>query len=403
MRVLQLCNKSPWPPVEGGSIAMKAMTDSMLTQGHVVKVLAMSTSKCPVKTEDIPDDFKEKTRFSTGKVDLRVRPVKAFFSLFKRNSYIVKRFESDDFRNALRNTLLARQFDIIILETLYLTPYLEDIREMSNAAVVLRSHNVEHKIWKRYAANTRAPLKKWYLKKLSKELERYEKNHINDYDGILPITSIDKDFYENQGARGLIMAHPFALDTKKHQQRSTNRDNSCLFHLGSMDWLPNQEGISWFLDKVWHNVKRQHPQLNFCLAGRNIPLEMMRRRDPGLIIDGEVPDAHNYMQSKNIMIVPLFSGSGIRIKIVEGMLNKNVIITTTVGAEGIDCEPGKHLLIANNETEFEEKINWCMENPSEARQIGEAASTLVSEKYDMKESALRLTQYFQQLKNTQDS
>ncbi len=399
MRVLQLCSKSPWPPVEGGSIAMKAMTDSMLRQGHVVKVLAMSTSKCPVKTEDIPDNFREQTRFSTGRVDLTVRPIKAFFNLFNRNSYIVKRFESDDFRNALRNTLLARQFDIIILETLYLTPYMEDIREMSNAAVVLRAHNVEHKIWERYAANSHVPLKRWYLKKLSKELERYEKSHINDYDGILPITSVDKEFYENQGARGLIMAHPFALDTENHQQKIKNRDNNCLFHLGSMDWLPNQEGISWFLDKVWQNVKKQHPGLNFCLAGRNIPLWMMRRQEPGLVIDGEVPDAHDYMQSKNIMVVPLFSGSGIRIKIVEGMLNKNAIITTAIGAEGIDCEPGKHLLIANNEAEFEEKINWCMDNPEETRLIGEAASQLVKEKYNIQESSLRLTEYFQQLNN----
>lgn len=397
MRILQLCNKSPWPPKEGGSIAMNAITESLLRQGHQVKVIAMNTWKYPVKLIDFPEEYRDKTKIALGEVDLRIRPHKAFAHLFSRHSYVVRRFESKDFRNVLRNTLLATRFDIVILETLYLTPYIPDIRDLSDAKVVLRSHNIEHQIWKRYASNTKNPLKKLYLNILSKELEQYEKAHINDYDGILPITDVDKHFYEKHAARGLLMAHPFATNARIPENITAVKSKNSLFHLGSMDWMPNQEGILWFLNKVWPEVHSSYPQLSFSLAGRNMPSWIYKRQDAGLVVDGEVDNAYKYMQSKNIMIVPLFSGSGIRIKIVEGMLNKNVIITTSVGAEGIDCMDGEHLLIANNATEFKARIQWCMENPDEAVKLGEQAAALIQERYNLNDSSKTLDNYLNEL------
>jgi glycosyltransferase involved in cell wall biosynthesis len=297
----------------------------------------------------------------------------------------------------LRNTLLATRFDIVILETLYLTPYIPDIRDLSEAKIVLRSHNIEHRIWKRYASNIRNPFKKLYLNILSKELEQYEKSHINDYDGILPITDVDRQFYEKHAARGLLMAHPFATNARIPENITAVKSKNSLFHLGSMDWIPNQEGILWFLNKVWPEVHTTYPQLSFSLAGRNMPAWIHKRQDAGLVVDGEIDNAYKYMQSKNIMIVPLFSGSGIRIKIVEGMLNKNVVITTAIGAEGIDCKDGEHILLANNAAEFKARIQWCMENPDQATELGERASTLIKEKYNLEESSKELDNYLQEL------
>ncbi|MFO8054471.1 MAG: glycosyltransferase family 4 protein [Bacteroidales bacterium] len=399
MRILQLCNKSPWPAKEGGSIAMRAITDSLLSQGHEVKVIAMDTYKAPVTMADVPEDFKKQTRFSTGRVDLRIRLCAALFHLFTPHCYIVKRFDSKDFRNTVRNALQARTYDIVHLEGLYLTPYIKDIRYLSDAKIVLRSHNIEHRIWKRYAGNILNPVKRFYLQRLSRELSQYELQHINDYDGILPITEVDKRFYESNGARGLLMAHPFAIDTGRQGPQSLNRqrDPYSLFHLGSMDWIPNQQGILWFIEHVWKEVYKQYPQLTFSLAGRNMPGWLQKRELPGLIPEGEVEDAHAYMQSKHIMIVPLFSGSGIRIKILEGMLNKNVVITTSIGAEGIDYEPGRHLLIADTAEEFIEQIRWCVENPEEANSIAEQAAELIHTHYTLRASAKRLTAFYKTL------
>lgn len=397
MRILQLCNKSPWPPKEGGSIAMNAVTQSLLMEGHIVKVIAMNTHKYTVRLEDIPEDYKYQTGIALGEVDLRIRPLKAFWHLFSKHSYIVRRFESKDFRNVLRNTLVARRFDVIQLETLYLTPYIKDIRELSDAKIVLRSHNIEHQIWQRYAENTNNPLKKVYLKLLAGELKNYEVKHSNDYDGIIPITDVDRAFFEQHTTDAKIMTLPFALKAINVKNHTATKTKNSLFHIGSMDWLPNQEGIIWFLDKVWPEIYQNFPDLTFSLAGRNMPEWIQKRNDPGLAIDGEVENAYKYMQSKNMMIVPLFSGSGIRIKILEGMLNKNIVITTSIGAEGIDATDGEHLLVADDKDAFKRQIQYCMDNPAEADKIGENAAQLVKEHYNLKDNAKKLTEFYQEL------
>ena len=317
--------------------------------------------------------------------------------MFSNHSYIIRRFESKDFRNVLRNTLLAQKFDIIQLETLYLTPYIKDIQELSNAKIVLRSHNIEHQIWQRYARNTNNLVKKIYLKILSRELKHYEKKHINDYNGILPITNVDSQFFEQLADNAEIMTLPFALKTVNIKNHTTARSQNNLFHIGSMDWLPNQEGVIWFLDNIWPEIYQNFPGLTFSLAGRNMPKWIKKRKDPGLTIDGEVDDAYKYMQSGNIMIVPLFSGSGIRIKILEGMLNKNIVITTAIGAEGIDAIDGEHLLIANDKDAFRKQIQYCIDNPAESAKIGENAAQLVKDHYNLKDNARKLTAFYQKL------
>ena len=382
---------------------MKAITDSLIQEGHQVKILAMSTHKNPVTPQMIPEPFRKKTGFTTAKVDLKIRPEKALYHLFTPHSYIVERFFSKDFQQTLVHILQRESFHIIHLESLFLTPYIPVIRQLSQAPIVLRSHNIEHEIWERYAANCRNPLKKWYIKVLSKELKAYELKHLNDYDGILPITTTDEAFYKDHHFRGSTMALPFALDVEGMLSRPggqsdrIHRDAHSLFHLGSMDWLPNQEAMDWFVRKVWPQAREAFPQLRLYLAGRNMPEWLFRHNIAGLTVDGEVPNAHDYMRSKNIMVVPLFSGSGLRIKILEGMLNKNVVITTSTGARGIDHTPGKHLLIANHAGEFLEQIAYCVNNPGKAQNIAENGAQLVKEKYDLQQSAKKLTTFYNQL------
>jgi glycosyltransferase involved in cell wall biosynthesis len=329
-----------------------------------------------------------------GYVDLNIRPFQAFYHLFSPHSYVVRRFESEDFRKKLHRILSEQEFDIIQLETLYLTPYVPDIRELSQAKIVLRSHNIEHQIWKRHAQNSRNPLIKFYLKHLSKELEHYELSHINDYDGILPITSVDAQFYQQHQSEAKTKVHTFALDTGKIPGENPERKTGSIFHLGSMDWLPNLEGIDWFLEHVWPGLRKQNPSLNFSLAGRNMPNRLKQLKLPGLQIDGEVEDAYEYMQLHSIMVVPLFSGSGIRIKILEGMLNGNTIITTSIGAEGIEFKENEHLLIADSAEAFRTQLHWCAEHPKEAEKIGRQARQLVLSQYDLRHSAQRLTEFY---------
>ncbi|MBK6966573.1 MAG: glycosyltransferase [Bacteroidales bacterium] len=385
MRILLLCNKSPWPPLEGGPIAMNAMATGLLEAGHQVKVLAINSNKYNVSLQSVPEEYRKRTGFQTVYIDLSVKPWPAFLNLFTGKSYHVERFISLEFSSALTTILKTEKFDIIQFETLFTSPDLHVIRSLSDARIVLRAHNIEHLIWQRSAAGCRNPLKKLYLRHLARTLKRYELKTINEVDGIVAITEKDAAFFR-QAAPGIpVTAIPFGIrveDAGNIDTKLTEKIFPGLFHLGSMNWIPNQEGIGWFIRKVWPIIYGKHQDLRFYLAGREMPGWLKNINVPGIVVDGEVPDARSYMFSHGIMIVPLFSGSGIRIKIIEGMLAGKAIITTAIGAEGISYTDGINLLIANDLDGFIDAIEKCLNTPGLVENLGRQARELVIKKHN---------------------
>ena len=379
MNILLLCNKPPWPPLEGGPIAMNAMIQGLLKNGHQVKVLSVNSNKYNVKEEDIPDNYRKSTGIELVYLDLSIKPIPALIHVLQNKSYHISRFVSADFEKALERILKEERFDIIQFETLFTTPYIPLIRRLSDARLVLRAHNIEHLIWKRIANGTGNPLKKWYLNHLSKTLCNYEHSVLEKLDGVVAITGKDAGYFKETQPELPVTDIPFGMDVPGEPSSEpipTTRGLK-LFHLGSMNWMPNQEGIKWFLDEVWPRLHERHPELTFSLAGRGMPQWLTELKKPGVIVDGEVPDAQAYMDNHDAMIVPLFSGSGIRIKIIEGMLAGKTIITTSVGAEGINYTPGKDLLLANDADEFIQSVESLLDQPQAHQEIGQAARELV--------------------------
>ena len=145
-----------------------------------------------------------------------------------------------------------------------------------------------------------------------------------------------------------------------------------------MNGSPNIEGIEWFLDDVWPLIHEAHPDLEFTVAGHGTPDHLMQRKDANVTFVGTVPDANEFMLDHELMIVPLLSGSGIRVKIVEAMALGRVVITTSVGAEGLSVENGKHLFIADTPEEFLSVINKCIQTPDLCTIISENARGFIS-------------------------
>jgi len=404
MNVLLICNKSPWPLKEGGPIAMNMVIDGLLNAGHQVRVLAVNSFKYYVNPDDIPGDFREKTGIELVDVDLRVKPFRAFLNLFTGKSYPVERIDSARFRRKLEEILHASKFDIVQLETLYVCPYIDTIRHLSDARIVLRAHNIEHLIWERLADETRNPAKKWYIRHLASTLKRYEHHVIRHVDGIAAITWKDADYFTNElTSRGqtpewtTVIDVPFGLDIRFYEPHRKDEPSTSLFTIGSMNWRPNEEGVKWFLEKVWPDVHRQFPELKYYLAGRAMPEWMKQLRLPNVVVLGEVDDAHDFIRQNSVMIVPLFSGSGIRIKIIEGMALGKAIISTSLGAEGINYINGENILIANAPCEFFDMISLCMEDPSRRRKIGQNARRLIETEYDRDAITHRLISFYEQL------
>lgn len=148
MKVLQLCKKFPFPLKDGESIAVTYLSKAMVNQGCEVTLLAMNTSKHYTDMNSLPDDYDHYKNIYQTEIDNAVKPIKAFLNLFSKDSYHISRFVSSAFEAKLIEVLHSDQFDVVQLETLYLTPYIDTIRKHSNAIITMRSHNIEYEIWK---------------------------------------------------------------------------------------------------------------------------------------------------------------------------------------------------------------------------------------------------------------
>lgn len=396
MNILMLCNKSPYPAGEGGPMAMNSIVKGLIGAGHNVKILAVNSEKYHIKEEDIPKSYKKETNIELVDVDLSIKPIAAFKNLFTDKSYHVERFISDNFKNKLIEILKKNKYDIVQLEMIYMAPYIETIREHSDATIVLRAHNVEHLIWERIAKKTKFPLKRWYINHLVRTLRKYEMNVINKVDGIAAITYRDAAFFRGETAVPVIDI-PFGVNPNEFEPAYKVKDNPTLYHIGSMNWMPNEEGIRWFLSNVWDKVAKRNPDLQLNLAGRNMPKWLLRLKKKNVNIVGEVPDAKEFVKNNDIAVVPLLSGSGIRIKIIESMAMGKTVVTTMVGAEGIQYSEYENIIIADSPSKMVEVICKIVKEPQEAQRIGCNARRLVEDIYDNKKIIERLLLFYDEI------
>lgn len=373
MKVLQLTIKPPIPAVDGGCIAIKNFSDMILDGGNQLKILSLATHKHPFEEELIPQDFKEKTEIEAVfiKTELNVRD--AFASMVTMDSYNISRFFSVDFDARLEEILLSQEFDFIQLESLFMTPYISTIRRNTAAPIVLRSHNFEHSIWEQIASREDSRFKRWYLKFLASRLKKYELEIMDAVDGVIAISSTDESRYKRLDYKIPVTCIPFGINLDDYPASRPVKNPPRIFHLGAMDWQPNIEGIQWFLNNVWPEFMVQQPNAELYLAGRSMDIESFKGFGNRVHLVGEVDDAQEFMLSNDIMVVPLNTGSGIRIKILEGMAMGKTVISTKIGAEGIEAKDGVEIFIAESARDFQEILNKLYNEPELIAKVGAAA------------------------------
>lgn len=398
MKILLLAKKFPFPLKDGESIAINNLAKSLTELGCEISLLAMNTSKHFYANSYWPEELGHFSHLQTVAVDNRIRPLDAFVNLFSADSYHISRFVSPDYERALKRMLQRSSFDIIQLETLYLAPYLPLIRSLSNAPVVMRAHNVEHEIWDRICENTMPGPRKWYLQHLAKKLREYECNRLNDYDLLLPITQRDEARFRKLGRRGAISSVPIGLDASEYRpDYRTYQNPLSISFIGSLDWRPNVEGLNWLLDRVWGAVIRKHPGLKLHIAGRNPPSWLSQLNRKGVQFHGEVARADTFLNAHSLSLVPLLSGSGMRAKILEGMALGKVVLTTSIGLEGIPAQSGQEVIVADTPADFATAIEWCCQNPTQLEAIGRRARQLIEAEFDSTTIARRLLRRYTEM------
>ncbi|OFX61446.1 MAG: hypothetical protein A2066_00505 [Bacteroidetes bacterium GWB2_41_8] len=395
MRILQLMNKVPWPPKDGGAIACMNMTKGFSMLGHEVTVLSMNTSKHHVRIKDMPANIRNQADYHLVEVPASINWLEASLNLlFSDLPYNAQRFISDEFSHQLAQLLSVKAFDVVQLEGLYLCPYIPVIRKYSEALIAYRAHNIEYEIWDRTARLSDGWRSK-YLHNLSRRIKRFEISYLNAYDLLVPITDRDGIILDSLGNNKPRHTSQTGIDFASLVPTAKKLEFPSLFHIGALDWAPNQEGLIWFFDNCWTRIHSQNPELKFYLAGRNAPEWLERRLNlDGVVYLGEINDAYDFINSKAIMVVPLFSGSGMRIKIIEGMALGKPIVTTDIGTEGIPTIDGNNIMIANDADKFVESINRLINDRELFDQIGKNAIGFIQEKFDNLSQAGALIEFY---------
>jgi glycosyltransferase involved in cell wall biosynthesis len=386
MRILLLTPRLPWPPLDGGRVAMSRLAVSLARGGANVEILSLNPRKhrgvasgpVPIRAIDI----------DTSRV---VEP--AMRAIFSETPYIVARFVSRAFREALIETLRRFQPDVVQVESPFLLPYVATIRAHSNAKVVLRSLNVEFRIWESLVRVEARDLRRLALRRVAASLRAYEAAQMKRLDAIVPISDADAADFRNLGASPPM--HVVPCGVMPSDVVSESPPTSAVGFIGSLDYIPNQDAVRWILDELWPRVLERAPAAHLSIAGSSPP-EWLRRhaRDRGVELLADVADAEAFMRGVSVMIAPVFAGGGMRIKVLEAMALGKPVVATTLGAGGIDS---KNVFIADDAESFAEIVARLLREPDEAARFGAAARANVTERYDNDMLARGLLRFYESL------
>jgi len=377
---------------------MDAMTEGFLENGAEVKVLTAATHKHPILMDTLDTAYLDATDLEAVRIETRLDIRDAYVSFMNGDSYNISRFYAHHYAMVVKQALFRKRYDVVHLESLYTTPYIETIRRHApNALISLRSHNHEYQIWEQRWKASRNPLNRMVLRHLTKSLERYEKDVLNKVDVVVSISDKEAEGYRRWGYSGPIHVAGFGIDTSEMAgtvPASTNPVDRPirLFHLGAMDWGPNREGIDWFVESVWPELVERNPGTEFHLAGKGLNQEL-HADVKGIVNHGEVPDAGVFSAQFDLLVVPLLRGAGIRVKIVEAMANGIPVATTKKGVAGLDLED-RDCIVHGDPEELGDMLDEVIRYPAKLRELGSNAKRVALGRFDRKHIGLELIEFY---------
>ncbi|TVT39086.1 glycosyltransferase [Hymenobacter setariae] len=405
MHILQLCPRVPYPPHDGGALAMYETARGLAEAGHRVTILAANTPKHH-QPADALAHLGPNVRLVTVDVDTRIRPLAALRNLlFSQEAYNVQRFVSKALLDELAATLVADPADLVQFEGTFVAPYLELLttKMRSQGAqlppLVLRAHNIEHTIWQMLAGRTGNPLKSWYLQNMASRLARFEHEVLPRFDAVAAITKQDADRLRQMGCPEPIAVIPASYDLGRLPAATAPPRPRTLFVIGSLNWLPNLEGLAWFLKEIWPQAHAEMPELELHIAGSHPPADLTSR-PPGqdnVFVHGFVESAPAFMQQYELMLVPLLSGGGMRVKVVEGLALGKAVLSTTLGAEGIAAHNDENILLRDGAAAWLAALRDYYHGRLPLAAIAEAAARTAHAEYDTRQVTQRLLGLYETL------
>lgn len=392
MRVLQLCHKPPFPPIDGGCVAMAAVTRGLIKNNIDLFILSIATPKHPYLKEIFPKEIQHKS-FSYF-IDTNPKLTHAFGALVKNQSYNISRFYDKLLSNKIINLIQTEKIDIVHIESLFGMPYATDIKAKTKAKVVLRSHNIEHQLWEQKAKEENNPIKKIYLKILAHQLKKFELQSFALADGIISISSIDSEFIKLSNIATPLITVPVGIPKKAFIENTSNK----IYHIGAMDWQPNVSGLKWFLNDVWPKILKKNPNATLHIAGKKMQTNYYNNYK-NVFAYGEVNDVEEFAKGKGIMIIPVKQASGIRIKLAEAMMMSKAVVSTSIGASGIENLSPNEIVIADDAENFADFVVELINNENLRNQLSRNAHAFAINYFEENACSQKIIDFYKEILN----
>ena len=303
--------------------------------------------------------------------------------LLDRTPYAVAKYRSAEYAARLSDLLRTRRFDALVCD--FLPPVVNLPRDLPCPAVLF-THNVEAEIWRRHASTAASLPARHLLTAQWQRMRRFERDALSRFDLVLAVSDTDARTFERQYAGALaapVHVVRTGVDTSYFTPAGGAERPNHLVFTGSMDWLPNEDGMLHFVQEILPRMRQGEPRVTLSIVGR-APTPAVRRLAelPGIEVTGRVDDVRPYVAASSVYVVPLRIGGGTRLKIFEAMAMQKPVVSTTVGAEGLPVRDGTHLVLADDPAAFAEATLQLLRDPARRRQVAADARRLVTEHYD---------------------
>ncbi|MBX3232346.1 MAG: glycosyltransferase [Labilithrix sp.] len=370
-------------PVDKGGRIRTYQTLRALARSHQVTYLALDDGGAAPNARELAKEYAHDV--ITVPFSPPERGTLAFYADLAKNAvsrlpYAVGKYRSPRFEDEIRR--LAPKVDVVLCD--FLAPAVNVPKDLGKTPAVLFQHNVEAEIWRRHAEVAKHPVKRAYMQSQFRRMLRFEREACRRFDHVIAVSEQDAELMRRQYQVTRVTAQPTGVDIDFFRpQPETTRNTHELVFLGSMDWLPNEDGVAWFVEEVFPLVRKKEPKAKLTIVGRKPSprVKNLAVQHAGVEVTGTVDDVRPYLARAAALVVPLRIGGGTRLKIYEAMAMGIPVVSTTVGAEGLPLEHEEHFLRADEPATIASACHQVFADPSAAGAMGERAAEYVRSRF----------------------
>jgi sugar transferase (PEP-CTERM/EpsH1 system associated) len=384
MKILLISPWFPSPPF-GGALIRVYETLRYLSRRHRVTLIA------PVANPYKPEQLAPLTDYCESVVAVPVSEAahavlrRLAMGLVRGMPFIQSLHLDRRLARSVRRASSGNDYDIIHVEHSFMAPYLAYVSGQTGARTVLSMHNIESLRFRRELQTMRWGARRLALLTDSVLFDSWEDRSIRRFDGIATVSKVEEEWVRKRAPDARVAIVPNGVDTEYFTPAPPPRSPRTIVFTGLMNYPPNADAAAWFSGAILPSIVARHPEVRFLIVGdKPTPEVLALARQPQVEVTGRVPDVRPYLANCAAVVVPLRSGAGTRLKILEAMAMERPVVSTAQGAEGLKTTDGQNILIGDTPQALANHLCALVESSELRARLGTAGRRLVEETYDWK-------------------